>query len=67
MTIKPCFPAKLKEFKAEYQGYSCSWKQDDEKICLTVIVPENSAAELIIPDHERTILKEGSHAFKIIK
>ncbi|MBR4664213.1 MAG: hypothetical protein IKO93_10100, partial [Lentisphaeria bacterium] len=65
--VKPCFPAKLKEFKAEYRGYSCEWKQDDEKILLNIAVPAHSKAFAVIPGRERLTLKEGNHNFVITR
>ena len=67
MTIEPCFPSKLKEFRAEYRGYSCGWKQDDEKIQLDIAVPAHAGAELKIPKQEPIKLKEGNFRYVIVK
>ncbi len=68
MTIRPCFPAALSSFEAEYRGYSCRWKQNDKTTALQIGVPEHSQAFVDVPNRKETLLlTSGVHEIEIVK
>ena len=51
------------EYLSIYGRVSSRWEKSGEKFCLTVSIPPNTSAEILLPNGERTGVLAGEHSF----
>ena len=65
LEIRPCFPAGLDHFSAQYCGWECNWKRENGEICYLLNVPEGASGIFCSPDGGKRNLQEGRHRISI--